>query len=209
MRFASSITKVTFFSKAIALFLFFFFLAGSFLTGMTYQKSIDQPFQVLAPVTAVESKKTTQLEEVKVFPSPNEKKQILIREQENGSGDHEVILKENNREKKLEVVMMVGEVFWSPDSRYIVYSSGTPSAGYTLSIIDTVTEKHIYTDEQSLFLKSAPGPGEYDHVFSRFTEWRNNQELIIGVSGYTGEGTKSDQYYLINVKTEKIVKRLL
>ncbi len=144
--------------------------------------------------------------------SPDAQKQVFVRDNPIKE-ERQIILKVGETEKVLDTVngVLVSVGKWSPDSRFITYAEGTSSLGYTNSVIDTETGKIAFIEDTEAFAEEVRGHDSYSHVYSYPLEWRNNDELIMGVSGISDYGRDKDlkMYFLVNAHTGKVIKRIL
>ncbi len=141
--------------------------------------------------------------------SPDGKKQVFVRDY----GDNrEVILKIDGKEKVLYTIygILVNVGSWSPDSTQFTYSIGTSSAGYNTVVMNIETGKTIDLDDFFEFDIHPKSGVSYGHIYAGVLDWRNNDELItivIGLSDFGGPDGK--EYFLVNAKTGKVIKRIL
>lgn len=147
--------------------------------------------------------------------SPDKKSSVFVRDHQD-TIKREMILRSNDHQEKVVdtvdgVLIIVDNNIWSPDSNRLAYSIGSASSGHTLVIKDLETSKTIDVDGNSAFLHAVKESNKYSHIYSHLLDWRNNDEMIITVSGiHDFDKTKSlTLYFLVNAKTGKVVKKLL
>lgn len=69
----------------------------------------------------------------------------------------------------------------------------------------------MVTSEKENFINLHLAKGTYTHIFSSITDWVDSDKLIIEVSGRADKSPDSPpdtQFYLIEAKTGKIIKKI-
>ena len=163
-----------------------------------------------------QKKQTESIEETttpflkRTFKSPSKKKTIIL--EDDRQGGTSVILSQEGKEEEIGGGLLIGGVNWSPSESKIAYSSGTPSAGYSVEIIDLNSKKAVSVDDQTYFM-DLPENKKYSfgHIYSNDLTWLDDNHLVVQVTRRpdTLEHTVTPKFFLINGETGKVIKEIL
>jgi hypothetical protein len=200
------------------LFIFIFGAAiGSFLTFHELRKEIPQetwmviePTIIPAPIQSGPTP-TYYFGKPEIYPSHRGEKAVIYMKDDRG--EDMLLLTTKNKIELFDRTMLPGKVEWSEDDAKVAYTSGTPSLGTHVSIADLETGKSVFVEaDHDAFQSSVENKADlFGHMYSYNVAWIGNEYVI---SGVTGNPDYSDrvppyQYYLIDAKTGKVVKRIL
>lgn len=183
------------------------FICGS-LFGF-YLRDLDFKNRKI-PETKLENQKSTSFSE-RTFSSPSQKKSIILKDNQVGSTS--VILSKDGKEEEISEGLLIGNINWSPSESKISFSTGTPSAGTTVMLINLNTKQNISVfDDQMHFMEVAENEKySFGHIYSYDLVWLDDYNLIVGVTGRPDifDVRVSAKFFLLNAETGKVIKEIL